>query len=138
MSEETKNSKKLPFREGLFIEESNKAYLIGNKCESCGRIFYPSRPFCFDCSGTKMQKAKFGNKGKLYSFTICHMPSLHFEAPYTVGWIDVDEGIRIFAPIKISENQSVEVGMDMELVIDELWQEEDKSVAGYRFRPVQL
>jgi uncharacterized OB-fold protein len=131
-----KKQKSIPFREGLFIEESNKVLLLGNRCEICSQIFYPPRPFCFNCLSKKMQTIKLGNKGRLYSFTTAYMPSVHFEAPYTVGWIDLAEGMRIFAPIKKSEGQTLEIDMEMELVIDEFWQEGDRNVVGYKSRPV--
>lgn len=137
MEEGISKKKNFPFREGLFKKESNKSFLIGNRCEICGQIFFPSKPFCFNCFNKKMQTIKFVPKGKLYSFTTVYMSSVHFEAPYTVGWIDLTEGVRIFTPIKVSEGQSLEIDMEMELVIDELWQEEEKSVVGYKFSPVQ-
>lgn len=135
MGEEKETKKIVPFREGLFVEESNKVFLVGNRCETCGQIFFPSRPFCFDCFSDRMEPIKLGKKGKLYSYTTSYMPSLHFEPPYTVGWIELAEGIRIFAPIKVGGGQKLEMGMDVELIIDELWQEEDKSIVGYKFKP---
>ena len=82
-----------------------------------------------------METVEFGDKGKLYSFTTSLMPSLHFEPPYTVGWIALEEGIKVFARIERGNNQNLVIGMEMELIIDELWQEGDKSVVGYKFRP---
>ena len=125
----------IPFRQGLFTEEANKFFLIGNRCEACGQLFYPPRPFCFNCFRKAMQTVKLGNRGRLYSFTTSYMPSTHFEPPYTVGWVDLEDGIRVFAPIERSKNQDLAIGMEMELVIDELWQEGDKSVVGYKFKP---
>jgi len=136
MGEETKTRKNIPFKEGLFIRESNQVFLIGNRCEACGQIFYPPRPFCFNCFSEKMKTLKLGSKGKLYSFSTAYMPSLHFESPYTVGWIDIAEGIRVFAPIDTNAGQKLEINMEMRLVIDKFWEEDGKSVVGYRFRPV--
>jgi uncharacterized OB-fold protein len=133
MEEETKES--IPVREGLFAQEGDKAYLIGNRCEDCGQVFFPPRAFCFHCSSQKMETITLGNRGKLYSFTTSHMPSTHFQPPYTVGWIDLMEGVRIFSPIKKTEGQLLQVGMEMELVIDELWQEANGRVVGYKYRP---
>jgi len=124
------------FKEGIYKEELNKVFLIGNRCNKCGQIFFPLRPFCFNCYQKKMQTIKIGNRGRLYSFTTSYMPSAHFEAPYIVGWVDLAEGIRVFSPIKINKGQDLEIGMEMELVLDEFWQEEEKSVVGYKFRPI--
>jgi uncharacterized OB-fold protein len=126
-----------PFKKGLFVEESGNAFLIGTQCKACERVFYPPRPFCFDCFGEEIDEVKLGNRGKLYSYTVCHMPSLHFASPYTVGWIDLKEGIRVFAPIKNGIDERIEIGMEMELVIDDLWEEEGRRFVGYKYRPLQ-
>ncbi|NQU12620.1 MAG: Zn-ribbon domain-containing OB-fold protein [Desulfobacteraceae bacterium] len=133
-----KKIKSIPFREGLFSEESDGVSLIGSKCGACGQIFFPPRAFCFSCFGKEMQTAKLGNRGRLYSFTTSHMPSLHFEAPYTVGWVDMEGGIRLFAPIISNKTEELEPDMEMELVVEELWREEDTRVMGYKFRPLGL
>ena len=83
-----------------------------------------------------MEAIKLGNRGKLYSFTTSHMPASHFHPPYTVGWIDLAEGIRIFSPILAKEGQELQIGMEMELVIDELWQEGNRRIVGYKYRPI--
>lgn len=125
----------VPLREGLFVEEFNKAFLLGSRCEICGRISLPANAFCLDCFSEKVKVVRLPNKGKLISFTTAHMPLAHFEPPYTVGWIDL-EGIRIFAPIKVEKGQDIEIGMEVELVIDELWEEDGKKVMGPKFRPI--
>ncbi len=134
MKEEAREE--IPLREGLFVQEANRAYLIGNRCEKCGQVFFPSRAFCFQCSGAKMETIKLGSRGTLYSFTTSHMPSTHFLPPYTVGWIDLAEGIRILAPLKKTEGQELRIGMEMGLVIDELWQEGNRRIVGYKYQPL--
>lgn len=133
---EEKISETQVFRKGAFTEESGKAFLLGNRCRSCGRVFYPARPFCFECFEKDMYEVRLGNHGILYSYTVCHMPSLHFSPPYTVGWIDIDEGIRVFAPIKEGQAEAIEIGMEMRLVLDALWEDEGRRVMGYKYRPI--
>jgi uncharacterized OB-fold protein len=53
-----------------------------------------------------------------------------------VGWVDLAEGPRIFSPIENREGRELVVGSEMELLVDALWQEGEKRVIGYRFRPV--
>jgi uncharacterized OB-fold protein len=99
---------KVPFREGLFEKVAGEWTLVGCRCKQCGKI---------------------------YSFTIVHMPSEHFEPPYAVGWIELAEGIRIFSQIRGWQEQPLKIGMDMELSVEKLWDEEDKEITGYIFRP---
>lgn len=126
---------RVPFRKGLFGVENDTAFLIGNKCPACGQIYFPSKPFCLECFRESLQPIRLGAEGTLYSYTVAHMASAHSIPPYTAGWIDLDEGIRIFAPIKVDDGQELDIGMKMELTIDELWQEGGTSVTGYRYSP---
>ncbi len=125
-----------PFREGLFSTDANNPFLVANRCKACGRFFFPARPFCFDCFEREMIECQIGKRGTLYSFTTCHMPSSHFQPPYTAGWIDLAEGIRIFAPITNGHSDDLRVGMEMELVIDEIYREGNSSIVGYKYRPI--
>jgi uncharacterized OB-fold protein len=127
----------VPFREGLFAEDPRLAYLIGNRCRECGQTFFPSKPFCFSCFCKAMETVHIGARGTLYSFTTCHLPSGRFKPPYTVGWIDLPEGIRIFAPVKLRKDQALKIGMPMDLVIDRLWRDGNIAILGYKYRPAR-
>lgn len=83
-----------------------------------------------------MKEFVLGSRGKLYSYTIGRLPTARFPPPYFVGMVDMDEGVRIFTPLKIMDDQELKIGMDMEVVIEELWEEEDKQVIGYKFKPI--
>lgn len=126
---------RVPIRQGLF-DEKEGGRLIGNKCASCRRTYFPKARFCFNCFGKDMEDIIMSRRGRLYSYTIGRMASTHFQPPYVVGLIDLPEGVRVFAPLKVKEDQPIKIGMEVELVIDELWKEDDKSIIGYKFKPV--
>ena len=126
---------RVPFKEGLFEEFSGGGVLKGCRCKQCGEIIYPIRNVCLNCYNRDLEKLDLSRKGKLYSFTIVHMPSEHFQPPYAIGWIELPEGIRVFSQIRGWEERPLKTGMDMELSIEKLWDEEEKEVIGYTFRP---
>ena len=126
---------RVPFREGLFEEVSGKGSLLGAKCKLCGQIIFPRREVCLNCLSRDLERLNLSRNGKLYSFTIVLMPSEHFEPPYAIGWIELQEGVRIFSQIRCWQEHPLETGMDMELAIEKLWDEEEKEVIGYTFRP---
>jgi uncharacterized OB-fold protein len=129
-------SESVPIREGLFTVGSKGVTLLANKCQDCGQVFFPKALICYSCFGNKMQDMTLSSRGKLYSYTTAYMPSTHFEPPYGVGYVDMPEGVRIFTPLKIVANKPFKVGMEMEVVIEKLWQEDDKEIIGYKFKPV--
>jgi uncharacterized OB-fold protein len=130
-------SDRVPFREGLFSEKQGDVCLTGSRCSRCGRIYFPGRTLCLDCLVEDLEPIGFGREGRLYSYTVSHMASLRFGAPYYAGWVDVPEGARVFAPLLVYEGVQPDIGAKMVLIIDELWREDQKSVVGYKFRPVR-
>ncbi|WP_419662357.1 conserved uncharacterized protein, DUF35 [Desulfosarcina variabilis str. Montpellier] len=125
----------MPVREGLF-DEKDGGRLLANRCSACGRTFFPKADFCFDCLAEEMEDIVLSRQGTLYAYTIGRLPSTHFKPPYVVGLIDIPEGIRVFAPLLVSPDAPLTVGMPMQLTIDTLWEEEGKRVMGYKFIPV--
>jgi uncharacterized OB-fold protein len=126
--------KGVPVRQGLF-DEIEGGRLLANKCKECGRTYFPKAPFCFDCLAKEMEEVILSRHGKLYSYAIGRMPSTHFQPPYAVGLIDLPEGVRVFAPLMLTADESYEIGMEMEVYIDSLWVEDGTQVVGYKFRP---
>jgi len=127
--------KKVHLKEDIFRIKNGKGYLLSNTCKACGQVFFPKVIFCPTCFGKEMNETVLSRQGKLYSYTICHMPAGSFTPPFVVGLIDLPEGVRVFAPLKVDSEQMLTVGTDMEVVIEELW-EEDRTILGYRFLPV--
>ncbi len=125
----------VPVREGLF-ENAEGGRILGNRCKSCGKIYFPKAQFCFNCFDKDMVEVGLSRRGKLYAYTIGRMASTHFQPPYAVGLVDLPEGVRVFAPLKMTEDETYRIGMEMEVVIEELWREDDRQIIGYKFKPV--
>jgi uncharacterized OB-fold protein len=123
------------FKEGLFEEIEGKPTLIGSKCRSCGQTFFPSKLVCLNCMSTEVELIRLSRDGKLYTYTTVYMNSEHFSSPYTIGWIELREGIRIFSQIRGWQEQPLRIGMDMRIYVETLWQDGDNEVVGFVFRP---
>jgi uncharacterized protein len=130
-------SEKVPVREGLFIEDDGGASLIGNKCKSCGQVFFPkAKPICLNCCGDQLEELLLNSRGKLYSYTVSQVPSWNFMPPYTVGYVELPENIRVFTQLKAVDDKPFKIGMEMELFIDKLWEKDGKDIFGYKYRPL--
>ena len=129
-------SENVPIREGIFVESPEGGTLLGCKCKSCETIFFPKGVLCLRCQGEDLEEVSLSRRGKLYSYATAQMPSAHFKPPYSVGYIDLPEHVRVFAPLKEDQAKPFEIGMEMELVIEGLWEENGKTVTGYRFKAV--
>ncbi|MBU2549001.1 MAG: Zn-ribbon domain-containing OB-fold protein [Proteobacteria bacterium] len=125
-----------PFHEGLFKEGPDGGALLGSKCTSCGHVFYPPTGRCLECGHEELTEIELSRRGALYTYTIGYMPTSHFMPPYALGEIDLPEGVRVFAPLEMTEAKPFEVGQDVELVIGKLWEEGGKDIIGYKFKIV--
>lgn len=129
-------SDKVPIREGLFTDNCSGS-LLGKRCKICKQILPPLAPLCYNCSSEDLDDLPLSHRGKLYSYTVIHVPHIHLSSPYAVGVIDLPEGLRIYSPIKRWQDKPLEIGMDMELVIDKAWEEGNKEIIAYAFQPLQ-
>lgn len=126
-------SQKLIISEGLFTK--SKDALLGNKCKLCGRILGPLTPFCYGCGSRDLESVALSRRGKLYSYTIVYMPTKQLKPPYAIGWIELPEGIIITSLLKGWEEKALSVRMEMELVMEKLWDENGDEIIGYKFQP---
>ena len=58
------------------------------------------------------------------------------SVPYGVGLVDFPEGARIVAHLAEHDPEKLKVGMDMIMVIDKLFDDEEgNEVIGFKFKP---
>lgn len=130
------SKERVPIREGYFTEDKDGGQLLASKCKSCGRIYFPPHQRCLECYGQDMEEVKLSKTGEIYTYTVVQMPVKNYKPPFALAWVELPEGVRIFTQLKDWENKELKIGMDVNLVIDTLWEEEEKEVYGYKFAPV--
>jgi uncharacterized OB-fold protein len=88
------------------------------QCKETGEvIFYPRRHSTASTSGGLEWKVASG-KAKVYSFSVVRQsyhPFFRNLVPYTVAWVDLEEGPRILSNVTDVAPEDVEIGMDLEL-----------------------
>lgn len=87
--------------------------LIGTRCTTCGRYFFPPRSFCPECRRAgKIVDHQFAGNGTIVTFTVIRTASEQFEqlTPYVFAIIELDEGPRISAQIVCSPDDA-RIGM---------------------------
>ena len=126
---------KVPIREGLLTERID-GDLVGFRCKSCNHILPPLAMTCYYCYGEDLERLALSRQGKLYSYTVVYQPHKRFEVPYAIGYIELPEGLRIFSHLKEKAGKPFQVGMDMELVVEKLWDENENEIIGPKFQPI--
>ena len=129
------SKKRVPIREGYLVEGKDGNHLQATKCTSCGQVYFPPQHMCLECYGNDMENIELSGKGSMYSYTVVQMPVPHYKPPFALAWVELPEGVRVFTQLKGWENVPLKVGMDVNMVVDTLWEDEEEEVYGYKFEP---
>ncbi|MEZ4648267.1 MAG: Zn-ribbon domain-containing OB-fold protein [Candidatus Eisenbacteria bacterium] len=110
-----------------------------SKCTSCGKVFFPPRLVCSECQGLEFAQTVLAKTGTVETFTVIRVAPSGFgdEAPYAVGIIKLDDGVKITAQIVDCEPEELEVGTPVRLEFRRVQQDGESGVLcyGYKFVP---
>jgi uncharacterized OB-fold protein len=73
--------------------------LVGARCVACGHAHAVRLRRCSRC-GDELEEARFGPDGTVWATTTLHVASGPRAAPYTLAYIDLDDGPRVLAHVK--------------------------------------
>jgi uncharacterized OB-fold protein len=62
--------------------------------------FFPQHPVCPRCMSEDVAQTPMPTRGKLYSFTTLHVGAKKWQKPLSVGYVDLDNGVRVFTHLK--------------------------------------
>ena len=92
-----------------------------------------------------MKKVVLSRTGRLFSFTTVRVRPPYFigEVPYLLGIVEMPEGERIRTLLTECDQDTLEIGMEMELVIEKAGRvtqpigkvDAGTDVLGWKFRP---
>ena len=116
-----------------WVEAEAGLTLIGGQCTDCGRRFFPSKQHCPGCGGAEVKPAELSRHGRLYSYSTIHTAPRGFTVPYTVGFVDLNDDVRVFGQIE-GGDAGLELDASMEPVLGVIRTSEDGDVQGYKFR----
>lgn len=86
------------------VDGADGPRLRGSRCRACGERFFPQRQVCFRCAARELEPVALGPSGELYSFATVHVGPAG-GVPYTLGYVDLDEGIRVLTRIAPSDQE---------------------------------
>jgi uncharacterized OB-fold protein len=120
----------------IFVDDDlDNPRLAASKCPVCGDVRFPARSLCpndleecdpFEASGP----------GTVYEAVLILLAPQGFEAPYWVGYVDLDDGLRVFGQILHSPPDAVPTHGDrVEMSVGPLGVG-DHAALGPRFRRV--
>ena len=83
------------------------------RCNDCGTVYFPPRPFCPSCISRNVEAFAATGKGKLYSYVINHREHPAHDGPYSIAVVELDEGPRMMTNIVNCEQTPEALQLDM-------------------------
>jgi uncharacterized OB-fold protein len=118
-----------------FWEGCKRHELLIQRCEQCNSYRYPPRSICPKCFSMNTKWEKASGRGEVYTFSVVRVPPApewEPDIPYTIGVIQLDEGVRMVSNIVGCRPEDIQIGMKVEVVFDDVT---DKSTIP-KFKPV--
>lgn len=139
---ENQQKKKIPVKQDLYKiaeSENDEPALLANRCRFCGEIFFPARQICQNCQGRDLEDIALGRRGVIYSFTtVMQRPASHYRGPvpYSFGWVELPEGVRIETLFTQCNSDELEIGLDVEMIVEKIHEDEEgNDIVCHKFRP---
>ena len=121
-----------------FTHTKDEVVLVGSKCSDCAKVFFPKKKICPECFEGKLRDIPLSKKGRLHTYTQSVMGPTDIQKPYVIGFIDLPEGIKLFAMIVDCEpwDQVLKIDMEMEMVVGPVKRDtHGNEIIGYMFKP---
>ncbi len=116
------------FWEGLKTDR-----LLAQSCDDCGTLRHPPGPVCTRCHSFAWSAVELSGRGTLHSWTVVHHAAHPaFDYPHMIGLVDLDEGVRIVAPLEDVAPDVLAAGLKLQVAFRNV-ADEDRLPA---FRPV--
>ena len=82
-------------------EHEGSHHLIGMQCARCGTKAFPARTVCSHCgTDSGLEPVRLSSRGTLYTYSEVHVAPKDFPTPYVVGYVDLEDGVRVFGQIE--------------------------------------
>jgi hypothetical protein len=132
--------------EGWFATDP-EPHLLGSRCRSCASYFFPKETmYCRNpgCASSDFEEVPLSRTGSVWSFTENHYkppaPYISPEpfVPYTVAAVELaDEKMVVLGQIAADvEASELRVGMQVELVVEKLYEDDDSEYLIWKWRPL--
>jgi uncharacterized OB-fold protein len=97
--------------------------LAGGCCGACGALSFPRAQVCVECLSENIKISAMSEYGVLYSYSIVRVGRPQDKVPYAVGYIDLENGIRLFS--HFSDIAALEIDLPVSIKVKPAGESED-------------
>jgi benzoylsuccinyl-CoA thiolase BbsA subunit len=113
-------------------------HLFAAECEDCHQRVFPPPAVCPFCMGEHMRAIPISRRGTLYSYSLLAQGAPEYESPYYVAYIDMPEGVRVFAQLTDVDPATLACDMPVELKLTAPKTDRyGRAVGEFKFAPVK-
>lgn len=136
-----------PALEGWYTMDADKPHLIGTQCKDCGTYYFPKQTqYCRNpmCNGETFEEVKLSRTGKVWSYTNAgYQPPEPFVAqdpyvPFAIAAVELEkEKMTVLGQVVSGIGvDALEVGTEVELVLETLYEDDDTNKLIWKWKPV--
>lgn len=116
-----------------FWQAAREKKLLLQYDPEAGKYQFWPRPVSVYTGKANLEWREVPGTGKLHSYTVSHVPARGFEdlAPYPIGAVELDEGVRVMARLVNLDPDEIEIGMRLRVC----WEEIGDGVTIFCFEP---
>lgn len=112
--------------------------LMGSECAECGQRVFPPTDVCPECMSEAIRPLPLSRAGTLYSYSVVHAAPKGWSLPYVAAYVDLPEGVRVFAHIVEADAGTLAMDSPVTLTVAALGTDEDgAAMEGFAFRPAR-
>jgi uncharacterized OB-fold protein len=114
--------------------------LEAGRCQACGKTFYPQRQVCPECQGRTFEKVQLAKEGRIVTYTVIHIAPSQFadQAPYAMGIIEVDPGVRMMTQIVDCDPAALKIDMPVKLEFRKVLEDGEAGIIEYGYKAVPV
>ena len=123
----------------IWRETRHRYRLEAGKCKKCGKVVFPHRLICPQCGSREFETIKLPESGKLLTYSVIRVAPSQFtdQAPYAIGIVELENGVKLLAQITDCNVDELKVGMEMRIEFRRIQTDGHHGVLsyGYKFVP---
>ena len=134
--------------DGWFTMDGDEPALLGQRCTTCGTFFFPRASVCCrnpHCTGTEYTDVPLSRRGKVWSYTDArYQPPPPYvvpaggHQPFAIAAVELaEEGLVVLGQVVHGVGvDELAVGMEVEVVLDTLFTDDDHEYVVWKWKPV--
>ncbi len=112
--------------------------LEASRCKTCREVYFPPRLVCGKCRSRAFETVRLSDEGEIVTYTVIRVPPSQFvdEAPYAVGIVELDGGVKVMAQIVDCDFDDLDIGKKVKVEFRKIQEDGEAGILCYGYKCV--